>query len=99
MSKFIEFIKRIFFKKTLLLKEAETLKDEEKYQNQKENFLNSIKSEKDEDNILLIQIKLENGLIDESKLNDEQLLKIKNLYYNQILDLISSIKNYKLKLN
>lgn len=36
---------------------------------------------------------------DESKLSNEEITKVKELYYSQIFNLINSIKKYKLKLN
>lgn len=57
MKRLIEFIKRIFFKKTLSLNEVKITIDE-KHSNQKEDFLNSIKIENN-DIMLLLQMKLE----------------------------------------
>jgi len=98
MKKIIELIKRIFFNRKLALNQPSSLVDEKTVE-QKENFKNSIKAENHEESILLIQKKLENGIIDESKLTSKQLAEIRDLYYHQTLDLINSIKNYKLKLN
>ncbi len=100
MNKFIEFIKRIF-KKQLLLNEKNEITNqmEEVSSNKKEEFFNSIKVEDTRDNMLSIQIKLEKGMIDESKLSNEQVKKIKDLYCQQIVNLKNSIKNHKLKLN
>lgn len=98
MNRFIEFIKRIFLRKKLVLDKPKEFVDNT-YLNQQENFLNSIKVENCEEDILLIQKQLENDFIDESKLSNEQVEKIKKLYCSQISDLMVSIKNYKLKLN
>lgn len=98
MNRFIELIKKIFFKKKLLLNEAKISTDNG-CSNNKEVFFNSIKAENCENNLFLTQKNLENGFIDESKLSNEEVVKIKKLYCNQILDLMESINNYKLKLN
>lgn len=44
-----------------------------------------------------LQKKLENGSLSEEKLNKKQIRKMKKMYCNQILDLLYSIKNYKIK--
>lgn len=98
MNKLIEFIKRIFKRSTLALNESKTIKDE-KNLNQKEKFLDDIKVNNMEENMITMQKNLENGSIDENKLTIEQVKKIKNLYCKQILDLLYSIRNYKIKLN
>lgn len=100
MNKFIEFIKRLFKKQLLLNEKNETINQtEEVTSNKKEEFFSSVKVEKSVDNILSMQTKLENGIIDESKLSNEQVKKIRDLYCQQIANLKNSIKNYKLKLN
>ena len=98
MNKFIEFIKRIFGKNKPLLDKGET-KIEERNLNQKESFFNDIKIDNNIDTILVLQKKLENGTIEEINLNDKQIRELKELYYNQIINLVDSINNYKLKLN
>ena len=98
MNKLIEFIKRIFKRNTLALNESKTIDNEENL-NQKEKFLDDIKINDIEENIIIMQKNLENGVIDEDKLTIEQVKKMKNLYCKQILDLLYSIRNYKIKLN
>lgn len=98
MNKLIEFIKRIFKRNTLALNESKTIDNEENI-NQKEKFLDDIKINNIEENIIIMQKNLENGVIDEDKLTIEQVKKMKNLYCKQILDLLCSIRNYKIKLN
>ena len=97
MNKIIEFIKRLFNKNILALNEG-SISINEKNSNKKENFLNNIKVENEENDILLLQIKIEQGIIDESDLNDKQIIKMKKLYYNQISNLLDSINEYKLKI-
>lgn len=105
MNKFIEFIKRLFKKQLLLNEKSETTNSEITNQiekvnpNKKEEFFNNVKVENSGDNIISMQMNLENGIIDESKLSNEQVKKIKELYCQQIVNLKNSIKNYKLKLN
>lgn len=98
MNKLIEFIKRIFKRNKLALDKPETINNEEILK-QKDVFLNDIKISNMEDNIIIMQKNLENGIIDEGKLTIEQVRKMKRLYCKQILDLLCSIRNYKIKLN
>lgn len=97
MNKIIEFIKRLFNKNILALNEG-SISINEKTSNKKETFFNNIKVENEENDILLLQIKIEQGIIDESDLNDKQIIKMKKLYYNQISYLLDSINDYKLKI-
>lgn len=102
MYKIIEIIKKIFSKKPLYLIEGRTQSNsliEQKALNPKETFFKNIKNENSKNNIVSLQLKLEQGIINESDLSDEQLIKVKELYYNQIINLVNSIDNYKLKLN
>lgn len=98
MNKLIELIKRILKRNTLALNKAEITNNEENSK-QKERFLNNIKIDDMEENITIMQKNLENGVINEDKLTIEQVKKIKDLYCRQILDLLYSIRNYKIKLN
>lgn len=98
MNKLIELIKRILKRNTLDLNKAE-ITDSEENSKQKETFLNDIKIDDMEENIIIMQKNLENGVINEDKLTIEQVKKIKDLYCKQILDLLYSIRNYKIKLN
>lgn len=98
MNKFIEFIKRIFKKDKKLLNESK-IEVEENNSNRKENFVDNIKIDNNLNNILTLQKKLENEIIDERSLSDKQIIELKELYYNQIAKLIDSINDYKLKLN
>lgn len=98
MNKLIELIKRILKRNTLALNKAE-ITDSEENSKQKETFLNDIKIDDMEENIIIMQKNLENGVINEDKLTIEQVKKIKDLYCKQILDLLYSIRNYKIKLN
>lgn len=98
MKKLIEFIKRIFIRRPLSLNEGK-IAVEEKYLKQKQTFLNNIVIENNGDSISVLQIKLEEGLIKEDELSDEQIKNIKDLYGDQIANLVNSIKSYKLKLN
>lgn len=98
MNKIIEFIKRLFGKKQPLLNEKNSKRDVIQ-KNQKEDFINDIKIEDSKNNILSLQIKLEQGTIDEENLNSEQVAELKDLYYNQISNLLDSINRYRLNLN
>ena len=98
MKKLIEFIKRIFTKKTLALSEGEAAV-KENYSKQKENFKSNIIIENNRDNVLVLQIRFEEGIIKEEELSNEEISKLKDLYCNQIANLINSINNYKLKLS
>ena len=98
MKKLIEFIKKIFARRTLQLNEGE-ISTEENFSKDKESFLANIIVKENNDNISVLQIRLEEGLIEEEKLNNEQIKEIKDLYYDQIVNLISSINDYKIKLN
>lgn len=95
MNKIVEFFKRLFRKKPLALNEV---KDsiEIPYLNSKESFFDSIKID---NSLLLLQQKLENGVIDENDLTIEQVAALNDLYCEQISNLIRSINNYKFKLN
>lgn len=95
MNKIIEFIKKIL-KKPLALNEASIKTEEKKLE--EDTFLNSIKIESNDDNILLLQNNLEHGIIKEVDLNDNQIRKIRDLYFNQIENLINSINNLKYSL-
>lgn len=94
MNKIIEFIKRLFGRKQPLLNEKNPKRDVIQ-KNQKEDFINDIKIEDNKNDIVSLQIKLEQGTIDEENLNSEQVTKLKDLYYNQISNLIDSINKYK----
>ena len=96
MNKFIEFFKKIFFRKNLLLDEPKVLNEKSSFQ--EKNFSSYIKINKTDSDLLALQRNLENGLIDEDSLTSEQILKIKDLYYNQFFKLMGSICNYKIKL-
>lgn len=98
MNIIIEFIKRLFGKKQPLLNEKNSKKDIIQ-KNQKEDFINEIKIEDSKNDIVSLQIKLEQGTIDEENLNSEQVTELKDLYYNQISNLIDSINKYRLNLN
>ena len=98
MNKIIEFIKRLFGRKQPLLNEKNPKRDVIQ-KNQKEDFINDIKIEDSKNDIIALQIKLEQGTIDEENLNSEQVTKLKDLYYNQISNLIDSINKYRLNLN
>lgn len=98
MNKIIEFIKRIFKKKPLALNEG-NVQIEEKVLKSKETFLNNIKVDNKLNDILSLKIKIEQGIIDETDLNSEQITEVKELYCKQIGNLINSINNYKIKLN
>ena len=97
MNKLINWIKRMFIKKVPVLEET-TTKIENSYSDEKENFIKSIKVENEKDNLLEMQKKLEENLIDENNLSTEQVAKIKELYHSQIINLIENIKKYKSKL-
>ena len=97
-EQYIEFIKRLFGKKQPLLNEKNSKRDVIQ-KNQKEDFINDIKIEDSKNNILSLQIKLEQGTIDEENLNSEQVAELKDLYYNQISNLLDSINRYRLNLN
>lgn len=101
MNRIIEFIKRLFKKPTLALNVPQTIENRENPKQPKEEFLKDIKIDTNniKDNISDLQKKLENGSLSEEKLNKEQIRKIKKVYCNQILDLLYSIKNYKIKVN
>lgn len=96
MNKIIQFFRKIFCKKVLTLSEGSNNLKTENSSN-KEIFINNIKVETD-DELLQLQIKLENGSLSEEELNTDQIKKLKNLYYEKILELIDSLNNYKLKL-
>ena len=98
MKKLIEFIKKIFIRRPLQLNEGE-IATEENFLKEKESFLANIIVKENSDNIPVLQIRLEEGLIEEKELNNEQIKGIKDLYYNQIVNLINSIDDYKIKLN
>lgn len=72
---------------------------EESCSKQKETFLSNIVVEDNSENISILQIRLEEGLIKEDELNNEQINRMKDLYCDQIANLVNSIKSYKLKLN
>ena len=95
MKKWIEWIKKVFFKKLPALEET-TKRVENQYSNEKEAFVNTIKVENEATNLLAMQKKLEDGLMDENSLSTEEVIKIKDLYYSQIMNLIENIKKYKL---
>lgn len=95
MNKIISFIKRIFKKKFLTLNEVNPQVEET---DTKENFLNNIKIDNSENNEILLQIKLEQGIINENNLSSDEINKLKSLYYNQIIDLVTSINKNRLKL-
>lgn len=97
MNKIISFIKRLFTKKPLVLNEANH-QVEKPDTNPKDEFLDSIKVINEENNEVLLQIKLEQGVIDENSLSNDEINKLKELYYNQIADLVTSINEYRLKL-
>lgn len=96
MKKIIEFFKNLFRKNQQLA--IDSAKINNNYIIEKEKFLNSI-TVQDVDNSVVLQLQLEQGLIDESQLNNEQINKIKELYCNQVIHLINSINIYKTKLN
>ena len=98
MNKIIEFFKRIFGKKPLALNEPKVIVDEDNFKN-KNTFLDNIKVENDNNDILIVQKNLENNNIMEDELSDEQIIKLKNLYCTQIYNLAESINNYRLRLN
>ena len=98
MNKIIEFIKRLFARKQHLLNEKNPKRNVIQ-KNQKEDFINDIKIEDSKNDIVSLQIKLEQGTIDEENLNSEQVTELKDLYYNQISNLIDSINKYRLNLN
>ena len=98
MKKWIEWIKKVFFKKLPALEETTTTV-ESQYSNEKEAFVNTIKVENEATNLLAMQKKLEEGLINENSLSTEEVIKMKNLYHSQIMNLIENIKKYKWKLN
>lgn len=97
MNKIIKFIKKIFTKKTLALNEG-NIEIEKSNLSQREIFLNNNKINSDQSNILSLKIKLEQGIINENDLNDNQIKEMKKLYCNQILNLVNSVNNYKLKI-
>ncbi len=99
MNKIIEFIKRIFKKNTLALNEGSIKIEEKIISHSKDSFLNDIKINNGINKILSLQIKLEQGIIDENDLNSDQIIEIKKLYCNQIGNIVNKINNYKLKLN
>ena len=43
-------------------------------------------------------IKLEQGIINENNLSSDEINKLKSLYYNQIIDLVTSINKNRAKL-
>ncbi len=98
MKKWIEWIKKVFFKKLPALEET-TTRVENQYSNEKEAFVNTIKVENEATNLLAMQKKLEDGLMDENSLSTEEVIKMKDLYHSQVMNLIENIKKYKLKLN
>ena len=98
MNKIIEFIKRIFRKNSYLLDEGNK-ENKEKNINQKQAFLKDIKVDSNLSNILGLQKKLENGAIEETNLYDTQIAELKELYCNQIANIVNSINKYKLRLN
>ena len=95
MKKWIEWIKKVFFKKLPALEET-TTRVENQYSNEKEAFVNTIKVENEATNLLVMQKKLEDGLMDENSLSTEEVIKMKDLYHSQIMNLIENIKKYKL---
>ena len=95
MKKWIEWIKKVFFKKLPALEET-TMRVENQYSNEKETFVNTIKVENETTNLLAMQKKLEDGLINENSLSTEEVIKMKDLYHSQIMNLIENIKKYKL---
>lgn len=90
MNKITEFIKRLFGKKQPLLNEKNPKRDVIQ-KNQKEDFIEGIKIEDRKNDIVSLQIKLEQGTIDEENLNSEQVTELKELYYKQVSNLIDSI--------
>ena len=98
MNKIIELLNRIFRKKPLLLEKGKTTVQEEILE-KKENFLKSIKVDDDLSSLLAIQHKLENEGVEEENLNHQQITELKELYSRQIVNLINSINQYKLRLN
>lgn len=98
MKKLIEFIKKIFNRRSLVLNEGK-VEAEEICSKQKEIFLNNIVVEDNSDSISVLQIRLEEGLIKEEELSNEQINRVRGLYCDQVADLVNSIKSYKLKLN
>lgn len=97
MKKWIEWIKKVFFKKLPALEET-TTRVESQYSNEKETFVNTIKVENETTNLLAMQKKLEDGLMDENSLSTEEVIKMKDLYHSQVMNLIENIKKYKLAL-
>ncbi len=97
MKKWIEWIKKVFFKKLPALEET-TTRVENQYSNEKEAFVNTIKAENETTNLLAMQKKLEDGLMDENSLSTEEVIKMKDLYHSQVMNLIENIKKYKLAL-
>ena len=95
MNKIISFIKSIFKKKPLTLNEGNLQVEKTDV---KEDFLNNIKIDNSENNEILLQIKLEQGIINENNLSSDEINKLKSLYYNQIIDLVTSINKNRLKL-
>ncbi len=98
MNKIIEFIKRLFRRNQPLLIEENNQKQKENIK-QKENFFKDIKIDNNVNETLVLQRKLENGIIDETNLNEKQINELKELYCTQITNLNDSIHKYKLKLN
>lgn len=94
MKKWIEWIKKVFFKKLPALEET-TTRVENQYSNEKEAFVNTIKVENETTNLLAMQKKLEDGLINENSLSTEEVIKMKDLYHSQVINLIENIKKYK----
>lgn len=98
MNKIIEFIKRLFRRNQPLLIEENNQKQKENI-NQKENFFKDIKIDNNVNETLVLQRKLENGIIDEKNLNEKQINELKELYCMQITNLNDSIHQYRLKLS
>ena len=98
MNKVLEFIKKLFRKNLPLLNEGNNKINEESL-NQKTTFFNKIKVYNNQNEILVLQRRIEDGTIEETDLNNEQINKLKELYCKQITNLSDSINKYRLKLD
>lgn len=97
LKKLFDFFKRIFGKEQIL--EIETPKIEEKNQTRKPLFDESLKNTTDNRMRLLeLQNQFKTGNIKEEDMNDEDIIELKKLYCEQILELANSIEAYTTKM-
>lgn len=97
-KKIIKFFRKAFYRKTNTIEEN-VINIENKPEDNKKDFLNQIKIEQEDPNLLSIQEKYENGEIELSSLSDEEIHNLNLLYKRQIEDLKKKLDDKKTQLN